>query len=317
MRCRIALPALLLLVVFLLDSTFATGGPPTGKRSTRPRATHVLITETRFQGEGGLSAMLPAGTRVALSRPAARPAKGKVRVVLAEPVEITGHVDSAALGMRIARESELFSTSRKGTVLGRAREGALVRVLPVKAASGRALVEVQGEVSLVAEVDADALTAEARELLVVEMANAAVTTPTEIHAAPDMHEPPVAHLDKGAGLVVVEKDGRAARVRTVGGFVVEGWIPSGNVTLGELAQKKTTPPPPPTHELLVDSPVFPTADSKRPAGILRGGTLVILEPATGARSLVRVTTRGPIVVEGWVRPADLRAVEPIWKEGVR
>jgi hypothetical protein len=319
MRHRLA-PLLLVLVA---GSAFAAGGAgaPRGKRTLRPKPTHVVIVETAFDTGGGSAATLLPGVAVAAKGAGASP-KGKVKLTLAGAIEVTGTVDGAALGVRVQRDSVLYGVDGKQK-LGTARTGALVRVTgPAKA--GRTPVETAGEFKLRGQIASADLGIEPAELVMTTSWNYQTDKPCQVWAGQKLDGAALVKLPEGVHVEYFEVAGEVSHLRTVGGIEIEGWTPTSN--LRERESSAAQPQEPnlvqPTHEVFIDAPIFADATGKKKIGVLRGGVLVEVNKratrtADGAEKsgLVKVTTPGDAVVEGWVKLADLRALsEKVWNQ---
>jgi hypothetical protein len=310
--------SLLLALLLLVPAVALAAAPPRGKRPPRPRATHLVITETALApGAGAAPGTVLAGVPVAAPS-AAVTQKGKVKVTVIGPVEVTGTVDGAALGLRVARETPLYAPGGK-TQLGKAAPGALVRVtgkgkgkglVAVAAIAGAGGFEVRGEL---AEKD---LTAEPGDLVLTVAWNYQTGKPADLWAGQDLKGAPILRVPEGAHLEFYEQAGDVAHVRTVGGVEIHGWTPVANLTPREAPPATAGPPRlvQPTHEAFIDAPIYADVAGKKKIGTLRGGALVEMNPratrdagdAAKNAGTVKVTTYGGVVVEGWVKETDLR-----------
>jgi len=145
---RFALVALLLVPALALATT-----PPRGRRTPRPKATHIVVTETAFVTGGGPATLMP-GVSVAAAGAGVAP-KGKVKItVLANGLEFEGTVDGTRLGSCVAAEVPLLAADGK-TSIGKAHPGALVRVIGAGKV-GHVLVETSGRFSIKAQLPKEA-----------------------------------------------------------------------------------------------------------------------------------------------------------------
>jgi hypothetical protein len=303
--------ALLTLVVPTLAGA-AGEAPPRGKRTARPKATHVIVAPTTLAAEGAKVELMP-GAGVAVGR---LPAKGKVRVTLTGDVAIAGSVEAAAVGRCVTGDVELKSVD--GTQrLGTARAGALVRVLARKAPAGLVVVQTVAPLGMEAALPAEALDAEMREVVLKEDWNLETVKPAELHASSEL-KAPVARLEKGVRLAMVAQKGDVVHVRTHGAFVIDGWTLAANVT--DRDPSSAEPPAKrvkPTHEVFVDTPLYARADGAKTIGTVRGGALVEAERRLvgDPTSRVKVSTLGRVKATGWMRMTDLRKLEDsVWSE---
>jgi hypothetical protein len=297
---------LALIAVLAVHGTASAAPPPRGERARRPRPTHVIVEPTALAA-AGVSARVAPGVAVALGAGGARST-----VTIAGPVEITGRVDARALGARLQRDAELHDAA--GAVVGRARAGALLRTVG-KGKPGRTRVELPAPLGGRFEVDASALGAGPRELVlpVYEAALLAATGPAALAASPGG----APRVTLGAGTRVEPlglEDRGFVKVRTYGGVAVEGWAPAGRLAAAGAEAAGPSRGLTPTHEALVDAPLHADAAGRRAVGTLRGGALV----AVGVEKsgpLVKVMTHGDVVAELWVPLAALRPLEAsVWAE---
>lgn len=284
---------------------------PTGKRTARPVATHVVIEETLVV-TGGKPSTLLTGVPVAVKGPL----RGQVKVVAVGPAQVEGTVDAGKLGLCVIEPQPLVH-ERSDKMLALLQPGALVRVLgPGKA--GTTLVETAGPLKLRGLVATKALAPQPLEAILRADWQVQTQKPTPVFDGPKLAEPSRALLPEGTRLELLEQRGDVANVRTLGGVIVEGWVPSFNLA----ARAQTVPPPPeaqlvkPTHEVFVDAPVFADAAGKKRIGTLRGGALVEVnlrasdprlgDPNAEKAGTVKVLTPSPVVVDGWVKASALR-----------
>jgi hypothetical protein len=318
----------------------ALAAPPRGKRSPRPKPTHLVISEAALTTSGAPGTLLPG---VAVVAPNDKPMqKGKVKVTTLGGVEIAGTIDGAALGLRVGADTAFVGEDGK-TTLGLARAGALVRVVGARGAD-QAVVETAGAFVVRGLVPTKVLVAEPGDLVITVSWNYETRKPTELWADQTLAGKARARLPEGVRVEYYEKAGDVAHVRTVAGVELDGWTPIGN--LRERAAPPAQAQPPrliaPSHEAFVDAPIFADAAGKKRLGLLRGGALVEVNaratrdaraaaesaakraPAKAAKAeadstakagssaqvqdTVKVTTAGSVVVEGWVRESDLRAL---------
>lgn len=281
-------------------ATVAAAQPvPKGKRAPRPRATHVVVRQTELTAGGVVFRVAPGIPVVS----------GGAGVTLLGDVQVTGRVPATALGLGLARDTDLLDA--RGGVVGKARAGAFVR--PGPRAGARVTVEPASPSSPEGRfvVDGSALTAEPPELVLPanEFALLVVTSKVALGNAalsPGARVEPIAPAD----------DRGRMRVRTYGAFTLEGLVPRDRLAPSDGSE---LPPPPsrglnPNHEALVDAPLFADARGKKPIGHLRGGALVTAGvEVEGSR--VKVMTHGPVVGEAWVERASLRPLEAsVWSE---
>jgi hypothetical protein len=319
--------------------SWASSGPsvPKGKRAARKPVTHVVVRPAELDAQGVIVRLAPG---LAVSVPSGRtdaPLRGRTSLTLGGQAELSGRVDAAALGARLAHATPLADPVA-GDTLGEGLEGAFVTVSSRAGGAGGAgaprsgsvLCETVGPVRARVLVPADALTAEPRELVypvVNEPAAklAAISAPTDLVGPGGRSR---AKLERGARVVVLpgEAVGAAAvagfvRVRTYGPFAIEGLVAKDLVLKGRTgADDGPLPAEPrktgltPTHEVLAEAPAFADPAGKRPIGTLRGGVLVSVGiEVSGPR--VKVMTYGDVVGEMWVPSTALRPLErDIWTQ---
>jgi hypothetical protein len=278
---------------------------PRGKRAPRPLATHVVVRATEIHAEGVVGTVAPGVAAIVAGK----------RVTLVGPVEITGTVESAALGQRVAADTEVFSD--RGEPLGRARAGAFVVLL--RAQGKRALIDTVGAVHARLALPAAALTAEPRELVYPEPTGTLVAAAetTALHASEKLGGTR-ARVDAGGRIEVIEEKGSVARVHTYGEFELDGWMARDKlVALDKMAPLPARPSRGlnPNREALADAPLWADAAGKKPIGTLHGGALVTLAAGSlGDRA--KVMTHGDVVIEVWTDPSQLRPVDAaMWSEG--
>jgi hypothetical protein len=301
-----------IVVGLLLPAAIAlAGAPPRGKRTARPKPTHLVVSEAAID-VGGPPGSLLAG--VPVTDTAGRAAKGKVKVTVIGGVEVSGTVDGAKLGLRVAKDTALMTEGGKER-LGTAHPGALVRVVGAGKA-GRSVVEIASTFPLRAEIaDAD-LTAEPGELVLTVAWNQETAKATDLYATQKLDGKPVLRLPEGVHLEYFEQAGDVAHVRTVDGFEIEGWTPLANLRERQAAAAQAPDARliQPTHEAFVDAPLYADAAGKKKIGTLHGGALVEVNgratrdagDVAKTAATVKVTTPGQVVVEGWMHEADLR-----------
>jgi hypothetical protein len=284
---------------------------PTGRRSVRLRATHVVVGETTLAMKATRAALQP-GVGVVVA--GGGRATGPMKVTLVGNVGLTGMVDGRELGLRAARDAELLLAD--GTPLGQLRAGALVRPL-AQPALGLVLVEVLGEVFVKARVARDALTAEPRELVLVGEWTHRTVRELDVFAGADLQGAPRVRVAQGARLVALSTDGQSARIKTYGTVEAEGYVSMAEL-LSRADDKKAGAAPPlkrPTHEAFVDLTLYGSSDEKNPLGTLRGGTLLELARQLSLNEFVQVTTLGDVTVTGYVKRQKLRPMEEsVWRE---
>jgi hypothetical protein len=314
--CRRGRPSLVVLAsAFVVAFAAQAASVPKGRRTQRKAATHVVVRPTDLEVQGVSARVAPGVEVVVAGARVGAPLTGKATATVLDGPELTGRIDGAALGQRLAKPTELYSVDG-GALLGHALEGALVVVVG-RTAGGLILCETVGAVRARVAIGADALTAEAHELVypVVASKLMAAGAAGELAAAPGGR--PLARVEKGARFAVLEDDARWAHVRSYGPFEIEGWLPRDRLTASDSAPPMDESPPrglTPSHETLVDTPAFADAAGRKVAGTLRGGTLVTVGvEVVGPR--VKVMTHGDVVAELWVARAGLRPLEPdIWNE---
>jgi hypothetical protein len=231
---------------------------------------------------------------------------GPVKVTTAGAVTLTGAVPADALGLRVAVDSEL---RQGGQPIGVAYAGALVRPTADPPRDGWQRIHAVGPLALTAEVKADALTVEPRELVyrtpptrrfVAALRDVSLYAQ---EASVNTNTPALATLAAGGEAVVLEQAGALARVRVYGPIEVEGWA---------LGKHFTEEPDPgasaqllkPSHEVLAGAELYAGPADRRPLGRLRGGALVEASGRQGAR--LKVTTVGEVNASGYVDEATLR-----------
>jgi hypothetical protein len=292
---RIALAALLA----VLASAAGATPLPRGKRTPRPKPTHVVVRAAELDAGG-------VRLRVAPGVPVVAGAGG---VTLLGDVQVSGRLPGSALGLGLARDADLLDA--RGAVVGKVRAGAFVRA--GARAGGRIAVEPATPLSPSGRfmIDAAALTAEPPSLVlpVNELALLVVRSRTTVGVA---ELPPGARVEP---LVPADERGRL-RVRSYGAFAIEGLVPADRLAPSDATD---LPAPPaqgltPNHEALVETPIFAAGRAPKPIGTLRGGALVTAGvEVEGAR--VKVMTHGPVVGEVWVAQAALRRLEAsVWSE---
>jgi hypothetical protein len=296
-------------------ASLALADVPRGRPATRPQATHVVVRETELQAEGLRVRVFP-GVGVAVRWP---PTRGRVvAATLTGPVELSGQLDGAALGLRVQRDVPLRD-ARGRVLVGSARAGALVHLRGEGTAG--ATIEPTGGIRGRFVVAREALGPDLVELVlpVPEGVVAIVRTAAPLREGRQARAAIVAQLEAGARIDVLSRseDGRAVRGRTYGGLLIEGWIAAQALSTEVPATPQAPPRGPPTHEALVDVPAFADAGGRRRVGTLRGGALVTLGiEATGDRG--RVTPHGgQVQAQLWVPLGGLRALEAsVWAEGL-
>jgi hypothetical protein len=304
--------ALVLTSLFSASLVVAAQGVPTGKRTPRPQANYVVLTETALATGGGPATLL-AGVPVA-AKVAGLP-RGKVKVVVVGATEVTGTMDGAQLGLVLAADATLIAETGDA-IVAVLRPGALVRVLG--RAGDKATVETAGPLRLRGRVPAKALVARPIEIVQVREWQVSTTRATDLFAGKELTGKPLARLPELVRLELVEQQGDVAHVRSVDAVVVDGWVPAFN--LASRTGPVAPPPPPqmvkPTHEVFVDAPVFADAAGTRRIGTLHGGALVEVnqrasdprmgDPTADKAGTYKILTPTPVVIEGWVKRDALR-----------
>lgn len=317
--------AVSLLLVLALGGTGAGAGTkpkPTGKKAARPVATHVVVRDAVLD-MGAAKASLRAGVLVSAKGLAVTGATGgvgkgkaRVKVTLVGGAELAGTIDGVSLGVQVAREVDLL-TADGGQVLGKAPAGTVVRVITGKAKAKHVAVETVTGFAVKGQLPVDALTAQHVEFVLSGDFGYVTKYPTEIWAAADPKGKVLVVLPVETRIEVTAEENGMARVKSSGGVVIEGWTRVENLRPREAGDLNVLEDDlvKPSHEMFVDGPIFAASDGKRQLGTLRGGALVEVvgkpvEPAKGQKgALVKVITPGAVVVEGWVRHADLRELE--------
>ncbi len=308
-RSYLGLVALLLFVpAFVLAAT-----PPRGKRSARPRPTHVVISEAAFTTGGGPATLLP-GVPVAVKAAGAAPT-GKTRVtVLRGGVEIDGTVDGARLGLCVGQLAPLLSADGKQTI-GKAHPGALVRVVGPGKPGHLVVTTGGGRFSVKAQLAREAVGAVAYDVVLGFDWNYATAKPTVLYATQALEGQGFVRLPEGVQVEAYEQAGDVMHVHTSGGIELDGWTPASNLSARE-APAVPAPDPNlirPTHEVFVDAPVYADPAGKKRIGTLRGGALVEVNPKASAAEGAavkagtwKIMTPSPVVVEAWVKKDDVR-----------
>lgn len=285
---------------------------PRGKRTERPRATRVVVLPADLD-VGGVSVRLVPGVALAVAPGAA----ARQRATVDAPVQVSGTIDGKTLGARIEHDVDLVDAS--GAVSGQARRGALV-LTSGAARKGKVAIDLPRPLAGRFQVDAAALTAESRELVLPVPAAAlfVASAPTVIAAAP--RGPARVKLDVGARVEPLGLEDRGwMKVRTYGGFAIEGWSPSDHLRRAGPGEGEGVEAPPghgftPSHEALVDAPLYADAAGKHPAGTLRGGAIVTMGVEVSG-ALVKVMTYGDIAAELWAPSSALRPLEAaVWAD---
>jgi hypothetical protein len=282
-------------------------GPPRGKPTPRPEPNRVIVRNALLEA-GGVTAQVARGV-------SAREEGG--RVLLLGDVEISGHIEPDALGVRLAHDTAAYAPAapageRIGTVLA----GALVHAGAT--VGGRVVCDVTGPVRARVAIDAGALTAKPQEFVFPEHRPKRLEAQAEAPLWSTAARGPVrATLAPEAQVVVLETLSDLLRVRTYGELELEGYVPK---KLFEPAGSPYLVRPPtglnPTHEALIDTPIFADPAGRTRIGQLRGGALVTAgKDLSGGRR--KVMTHGGVVAEVWVADADLRPVDAKnWLQGL-
>ncbi len=310
--------ALACLVVLAL-SVPAAAAPPRGKRTVRPKATHVLITDGEMDVGAEVPAEVLAGVPVAVKGGSvSQTPSGKVKATVVGEVELSGTLPGAILGERLLTDVDLYSADGK-QVAGKGRAGAFVQPRGKGPGKGKLVVETVGLVGARVVVDAAAVGPGSVELVLADTAGLAMTLAAEdldLHGSQELKGTARARIKKGAQLVLVEEVGEAAHVKTYGEYEIDGW--TFRAKIGDAGSAPTTTGdagrPTPSHEVFIDTQIYLASDGKKAVGTLRGGTLVGItqKPEKGR---ARVRTLGDVRVEGWVNAADLDELESsVWRE---
>jgi hypothetical protein len=307
-------PARLAFVALCLIPALALAtAPPRGRRTPRPKATHVVLTETAFVTGGGPATLMP-GVPVAVAGGAAAP-RGKTRVtVVWAGLEFDGTVDGARLGACVNADVPLLSADGK-TTIGQAHPGGLVRVVGAGSKPGQVLVETAGRFTVRAQLPREAVGALPFDVVLAHEWNYATAKPTVVYATRELAGSGFVRLPEGVQVEAYEQAGDTVHLRTVGGIELDGWTPASNLAPREN-QGAPAPDPnliKPTHEVFVDAPVFADPAGKRRIGTLRGGALVEVNPKASLNDDVavkagtfKIMTPAPVVVEAWVKKDDVR-----------
>jgi hypothetical protein len=240
--------------------------------------------------------------------------KGKTRVtVLHRGLEVVGTVDGARLGLCVQKEVPALAVD--GKVIGKVHPGALVRVVPGAGKPGHVLVETAGAFGVRLQVPRDALAAVPTDVVLGFDWNYRTAKPTVLYATQALEGNGFVRLPEGVRVEAYEQAGDVLHVRTAGGVELDGWTPASNL-VARVAEGVTPPDPDlikPTHEVFLDAPIFADSAGKKVIGTLRGGALVEVNPKATANDdtavklgHVKVLTPSPVVVEGWMKKADLR-----------
>jgi hypothetical protein len=296
----------------------AAAAPPRGKRTARPKPTHVLITDGEMEVGAEVPAEVLPGVQVSVKGGSVtQTPSGKVKATLIGDIELSGTLPGTILGERLLRDVELFSADGK-QVIGKGWKGAFVQARG-KGPKGKILVDTVGQVSARAAVDAAAVGPDAVELVLADTAGLAMAVASEdldLYPAKELKGTPRAKVKKGAQLVLIEELGEAAHVKTYGEYELEGWTFGAKV--GDAGSTPTAGTggggATPSHEVFIDTPLYLSSEAKKAIGTLRGGTLVgITQKPEHGRA--RVRTLGDVHVEGWVKAGDLDELESsVWRE---
>ena len=305
---------LVLVSTFLLVPALAlAASPPRGRRSPRPRPTHVVVKEVAFVTGGGPATLMPGVAVTSVARAPAPSGKTKV-TVLYGGLEFEGTVDGARLGSCVGEDAPLLSADGK-TTIGKAHPGALVRVLGNGTKPGQVLVETAGAFSIKAQLPKQAVTSEAHEVVLGFSWNYATGKPTVLYATQALAGQGFVRLPEGVQVEAYEQAGDVMHVHTSGGIELDGWTPASNLSPRESPAVPAPDPNliSPTHEVFVDAPVYADDAGKHRIGTLRGGALVEVNPKASANDEVavkagmyKIVTPSPVVVEAWVKKTDVR-----------
>jgi len=300
----------------LCAAGIAAADPPRGVRAPRPRPTHVLLADSVVEITPSLKAQVAAGTPVVVAG-GLGPFPGRVAVKTLGDVELSGKLDGSALGLVVARDVEVTTADGRES-LGRAAAGSWVKLAAPRPVGGQLLVDAVGPLKARMRIAADALGGEPRELVVPNAGRQILTgMPADLFSTPEAKgvRAQIAELTP-VWLVDEAPDKPVARVRTFGGIAIEGWVLKTKLSPG------TSPLPPPvpqretpTHEVLTGADLVADPRGGKPVAHLRGGALVSAADGQEKASLVRVRTRWPVVLEGYVRQGDIRPVEAsVWSD---
>lgn len=290
----------------------AWAAPPTGRRSIRPRATHVVLTDTTLEVRG-LRARLKPGVALIAAATAGK-ATGLVKATVVGHVRLEGMIDGRVLGLRAIRSAELVATD--GRTVGQLRAGTLVRPIG-RDEGGQVTIEVVGEVLVKARVARDALTAEPRELVLEGEWTHRAAKELELFASGDLEGGSGLRLAEGARLVALTTDGNVAYVKSYGTVEAEGYVPMAELVPRTDGAKRGSEPAPerPTHEAFIDTTLYAASDEKTPLGTLRGGTLLQMARQLSLNEFVQVTTLGDVRITAYVKRKQLRPMEEsVWRD---
>jgi len=190
-------------------------------------------------------------------------------------------------------------------------------VLGGAARPGNVLVETAGRFSIKAQLARQVVTSEPHEVVLGFAWNFQTAKPTVLYATQALEGQGFVRLPDGVEVEAYEQAGDVMHVHTSGGIELDGWTPGSNLSPREAP---ASPAPDaqlikPSHEVFVDAPVYADAGGKRRIGTLRGGALVEVNPKASASDDVavkagtyKIVTPSPVVVEAWVKKADVRAL---------
>jgi hypothetical protein len=285
---------------------------PRGALEKRPVPTHVVVSDTVLAITPSLKATVAAGTPVAVSGGTV----GQVTARTLGDVELTGKLDGGSLALVVLRDVDV-TTADGREPLGQALTGSWVRPAGAPSA-GAVVVETVGPVRARFRIPVAALGGETRELVYPNAGRQIVTgLPADLYSTPEA-KGVRAQIAAGTALWLLDEavDKPVARVRTFGGVAIEGWVLKTKVAAG--AEVPSAPVPQretPTHEVLVGADLIADPRGGKPIGRLRGGALVAVFAGQERASLVRIRTRHPVVMVGWVAAAALRPVEAsVWED---
>lgn len=285
---------------------------PTGVRAPRPTPNAIAVGDATLTLKG-LKATIAPGAPLVVP-PGSFGGGGPVRARTLGPAVVEGTIARRELGLRVQRDCAL---TRAGVVVGSLRRGAIVRVLGTDAAGTRVETLAPDVVSGLAPTDA--LAATPAEFVLPGEWSHETAREAVIYAGKDVAGEPRATLPPATHLLVVERVGEVARVRTHGPVELEGWVLAPAIR-ERLASSKDISPTTrkiPTHEVLVDARLYAGQRGGAPVGFLRGGALLQVERVATLepKGRIRVRTIGDVRLEGWIAVADLRALEEsVWRE---
>lgn len=282
--------------VVIAVAAVASADVPRGRRAPEVVPTRLVVVEAKLE-VGTAAFTVRPGTAVAVGKKR----KQQVRVELAGDVRASGWIDRAALGARVAAETEIDD--------GRVYEGALVRV--VERGKTNAKVESVGAVRKAFQMPSASLTVEPVEFVYRMPPNRHFVTPykdtTLWRKAESVgtNAPSVAVIQGGVEVVLIDQQGTTAHVRTHGPVEVDGWALNKQFEddRADAAQPELLKA---THEVFTGATLYDAPTGTKVLATLRGGTPVEVNAEKGDR--MKVTTVGNVVAAGWVDAAALRVI---------